>query len=209
MRKRLPISSVIYGINGATVSSSRKAPIQAPAARSARSHITGLHPDFAISIYQSQKLSQRNHILSARRSQAQIFQILRHLFCHGVKGADNPLIFGMKRLREFVLYLVSLEIHPDKTRCVPNLIGKIPAGGYLFIRETDIISRTVPRNHRKAQCIRAILVDNLQWIDPLPSDFDIFLPCASRTSPWKNTVWNGTSPICSKPEKIIRATQKK
>ena len=44
---------------------------------------------------------------------------------------------------------------------------------------------------------------------PLPSDFDIFLPLSSRTSPWINTVLNGSFFICSMPEKIMRATQKK
>ena len=44
---------------------------------------------------------------------------------------------------------------------------------------------------------------------PLPSDLDILRPCASRTRPWKSTVWKGALPVCSSPEKIIRATQKK
>ena len=44
---------------------------------------------------------------------------------------------------------------------------------------------------------------------PFPSDFDIFLPWASLTRPWKNTVSKGISPVCSMPEKIILATQKK
>ena len=44
---------------------------------------------------------------------------------------------------------------------------------------------------------------------PLPADLDIFLPCGSRISPWMSTVWNGIFFICSQPEKIMRATQKK
>ena len=44
---------------------------------------------------------------------------------------------------------------------------------------------------------------------PLPRDLLILRPCASRTRPWMSTVSKGTSPICSSPEKIIRATQKK
>ena len=44
---------------------------------------------------------------------------------------------------------------------------------------------------------------------PLPSDLDILRPCASRTRPWMNTVEKGFCPICSRPENIIRATQKK
>ena len=38
---------------------------------------------------------------------------------------------------------------------------------------------------------------------PFPRDLLIFLPCESLTSPWKNTVLKGLSPICSYPEKII------
>ena len=44
---------------------------------------------------------------------------------------------------------------------------------------------------------------------PLPSDLLILRPCSSRTRPWKSTVLNGRSPICSYPEKIMRMTQKK
>ena len=44
---------------------------------------------------------------------------------------------------------------------------------------------------------------------PLPSDLDIFRPWLSRTRPWIKTVRNGSSSICSIPEKIILATQKK
>ena len=42
---------------------------------------------------------------------------------------------------------------------------------------------------------------------PLPSDLDIFRPCASRTSPCTSTSENGFFPVCSKPEKIMRETQ--
>ena len=42
---------------------------------------------------------------------------------------------------------------------------------------------------------------------PLPSDFDIFLPSASRTRPWMNTVENGSFPVCSIDENIILDTQ--
>ena len=44
---------------------------------------------------------------------------------------------------------------------------------------------------------------------PLPRDLDIFRPWSSRTRPWMNTVWKGAFFVCSQPEKIIRATQKK
>ena len=44
---------------------------------------------------------------------------------------------------------------------------------------------------------------------PLPRDLDIFRPLSSRTRPWIRTVWNGGFFICSQPEKIILATQKK
>ena len=44
---------------------------------------------------------------------------------------------------------------------------------------------------------------------PLPRDLDIFRPWSSRTRPWMNTVWKGVFFVCSQPEKIIRATQKK
>ena len=43
----------------------------------------------------------------------------------------------------------------------------------------------------------------------MPSDLLILRPCASRTMPWIKTVSNGTSPMCSRPEKIMRETQKK
>ena len=44
---------------------------------------------------------------------------------------------------------------------------------------------------------------------PLPRLLDILRPLSSRTRPWMNTVWKGGLPVCSQPEKIIRATQKK
>ena len=44
---------------------------------------------------------------------------------------------------------------------------------------------------------------------PLPSDFDILRPCASRTRPWMSTVLKGTSPVFSRAENIILITQKK
>ena len=43
----------------------------------------------------------------------------------------------------------------------------------------------------------------------LPADFDIFLPCSSRTMPCRAMVSNGGSPsIAYSPNIIIRATQK-
>ena len=44
---------------------------------------------------------------------------------------------------------------------------------------------------------------------PLPRDLLILRPWASRTRPWSSTVSKGSLPICSKAEKIIRASQKK
>ena len=44
---------------------------------------------------------------------------------------------------------------------------------------------------------------------PLPRLLDIFRPLSSRTRPWIRTFSKGYLPICSQPEKIIRATQKK
>ena len=44
---------------------------------------------------------------------------------------------------------------------------------------------------------------------PLPSDLDILRPLSSRTRPWISTVLKGSFFICSMPEKIMRATQKK
>ena len=41
---------------------------------------------------------------------------------------------------------------------------------------------------------------------PLPRDFDIFLPCATLTMPWINTVSKGWLFICSQDEKIILGT---
>ena len=43
---------------------------------------------------------------------------------------------------------------------------------------------------------------------PLPSDFDIFRPCSSRTRPWMSTSRNGTFCVYSMPENIMRMTQK-
>ena len=42
---------------------------------------------------------------------------------------------------------------------------------------------------------------------PLPSDLDIFLPSASRTSPWMTTSEKGFLPVCLSPENIMRDTQ--
>ena len=42
----------------------------------------------------------------------------------------------------------------------------------------------------------------------LPSDFDIFRPCASRTSPWITALRYGMSPVSEMPDMIIRATQR-
>ena len=44
---------------------------------------------------------------------------------------------------------------------------------------------------------------------PLPRDLLIFLPCASRTRPCISATWKGHLPICSMPEKTMRASQKK
>ena len=43
----------------------------------------------------------------------------------------------------------------------------------------------------------------------MPRDLDIFRPLSSRTRPWMRTFSKGNFFICSQPEKIIRATQKK
>ena len=44
---------------------------------------------------------------------------------------------------------------------------------------------------------------------PLPRDLLIFRPWESRSRPWNSTVSKGALPVCFRPEKIMRATQKK
>ena len=43
---------------------------------------------------------------------------------------------------------------------------------------------------------------------PLPSDFDIFLCCISRTVPCRYTVWNGVWSRNQHPDITMRDTQK-
>ena len=65
----------------------------------------------------------------------------------------------------------------------------------------------VARVKRSASAPYSAMV--LSGFTTLPSDLDIFRPCSSRTSPCRNTVLKGASPVNSRPIMIIRATQKK
>lgn len=67
-----------------------------------------------------------------------------------------------------------------------------------------------PRASVKRSASEPYLSIQSSGLTTLPKDFDIFLPCSSRTMPCRTMVSNGGTPsLTYRPNIIIRATQKK
>ncbi len=98
-----------------------------------------------------------------RKAQLVLVDILRDRLHQAVELGHNPLVLERELFRQ--LRLINRQVHLDKTRRVPNLVGKVAAGLYLFCRKAHIISWAVARHQREAQRVRAILADNLQRVN--------------------------------------------
>ena len=133
-----------------------------------------------------------------------------HLLQHRLVPREQPALGERQRRR------------PAAARAVPPVVGRAgPAAkrsrscsrsagrrrcaprrtGCSAPRSPARPGRTAARRRRRGRSRRA-------GRSTLPSDFDIFRPCGSRTSPLITTSRNGTSPVRNIPLMIIRATQR-
>ena len=169
--------------------------------------VVGLHPDLGdLDIPVAEAIPQEIVELLDSDTQLEFLQIVGDLFGHIVQSADNPLVLQLQRIGQSIGYVVTVDIHEDKASGIPNLVGKVPAGGYLLVGEAQVVSGAIAGHQGKAQGICTMTSSGSM---PLPRDLLILRPCASRTRPWKNTVLKGGTFMFSMPEKIILATQKK
>ena len=92
------------------------------------------------------------HIVGDIRSQ------LIHLIQNpSVRGGE---LFRINGFRHFP----SFHIHKDKTGCIPDLVGEIPACLHPFPVKTHIVSGRISGHQSQAKGVRPIFINNLQRI---------------------------------------------
>ena len=125
-----------------------------------------------------------------------------------VELGEDPLVLELERFGQLVF--VDREIHHHEAGSVPELVGEVAHRLAALREEAHVVSGRVAGDDVEAERVRAVGVDDLDGIDAVAERTWTFsCPAASRIRPWMSTVWNGIFFICSQPEKIMRATQKK
>ena len=61
----------------------------------------------------------------------------------------------------------SIQIHHDKTGCIPYFIGEVTGCLHTLPVEPHVISRCISGNQCQTKCICAILVNDFQWINTI------------------------------------------
>ena len=93
------------------------------------------------------------------------FKVLVDLAAKRIKCIENPFILRQKGIRQLVGNRLAVDVHTDKASRIPNLIGKVAAGLHTFIGKTRVVAGADAGNQRKAQSVRAILLNDLERID--------------------------------------------
>src|SRR5580700_11204012 len=70
----------------------------------------------------------------------------------------------VKRRGSGLLKLV--EIHEQEARGVPDLVCEIPRAGEAVVGEDDVGARCGHRRETKTHCVGAVLVIELNWVEP-------------------------------------------
>ena len=82
-----------------------------------------------------------------------------------LEAGENPLILERKLTCRGEPHLVYRKVHEHEARCVPQLVCKVSRSLDLFVREAHIVSGRVACRERKAEGIRAVLLDDLERVD--------------------------------------------
>ena len=82
---------------------------------------------------------------------------------------QNPLVLHSQLFRK--LNLVNGQIHLDKAGCIPDLIAEVAACLDTCLRIAHIISGRVAGCKREAQCIRTVLLNDLQRVNAVAQRF--------------------------------------
>ena len=128
--------------------------------------VAGLHADFGnLDIPVAEAIPQEVVELLDGNAQLEFLQIVGNFLGHVVQSADNPLVFQLQGFGQSVGHIVAVNVHEDKAGSVPNLVGKVPAGGHLFVGEAQVVSGAVAGHQSKAQGVRAVLLNDLQGVD--------------------------------------------
>ena len=141
-------------------------------------------------------------------SKLEFFEIVGDLFDHSVIYRKNPLVLKGKSLGDVGRGLVVVKIHEHKSCGIPQLVGKIAGGLHL----SECIScrfRTVAGCKGKSQGVGAVFVDFKKRIDTVSERFGHFSSLSVSDYTVNEHGIKGGLPMCSTPEKIILATQKK
>ena len=122
-----------------------------------------------------------DQIVCSLPSQCQIVFLhgFRDVFCSVVDSGNDPLVLILKRgliqicqichLAEIAVFV--LQVHDNEPGCVPQFIGKVSGGFQLVRLESHVISRCDACGQHEPQCIRTVLIDDLQRVDPVAQGF--------------------------------------
>ena len=204
------ISSVINGINGCrsfTVLEIRKT-------RTLCAYTAVSPPDckrdFVSSIYQSHSTSQtKSYIFCSARpssnlSRFSVTSFTKRLYCESTHLSSIAKVSGSVQSATS-----SERFSRTKRVAFQSLFAKFRAALIFSSEKRMSLPGLLPVTSASRSASAPYWSITSSGSMPLPSDLDIFRPWASRTRPWINTVRNGTFPVCSMAEKIMRATQKK
>ena len=97
--------------------------------------------------------------------------------CGGLGGnlgklTQNPLVAHVQQVfgRQARLKVLG-QVHLHKTGSVPQLVGKVAAGEYLFVAVTHIIAGGGADDQHHAQSVRAVLLNDFQRVNAVAQRF--------------------------------------
>ena len=103
-----------------------------------------------------------------RYTELVFIHILCHIFRNRIGARDDPPVSrcqvrGIRLMKRHIV-----QIHQNETGCIPHLVGKITACLDAFIVIAHVIAGRIAGHECQTQCIRAVLINDLERIDAVP-----------------------------------------
>ena len=98
-------------------------------------------------------------------TQFKVLHVVGHIADQSIQLGQDPLIHRLQCIRSRGGNLLAVHVHHDKSGGIPHLVGEITGVLYSLIIESHIISRCISGDQCQSQCIRTVLIDDLQRID--------------------------------------------
>ena len=98
-------------------------------------------------------------------------QIFRNILSQSIYLGQNPFICCSQFGQLYILHLCFIQIHHDKTGCIPYFIGKVAACFHTLPVETHVITGRIAGYQCHTKSICTVFINNLQRIDTIAKRF--------------------------------------